>query len=89
MEHGTSIIKTLEGHSDRVSAVSFCGNGKRAVSGSWDNNLILWNVESGEALRTLKGSTDKIEAVSMSSDGRFAVSGSWGKTVKLWNVATG
>jgi WD40 repeat protein len=82
-------VRVFSGHADRVCSISLSADGKLAISGSWDNNLILWNVESGEALRTLKGSTDKIEAVSMSSDGRFAVSGSWGKTVKLWNVATG
>ncbi|MGB6300661.1 MAG: AAA-like domain-containing protein [Rivularia sp. (in: cyanobacteria)] len=39
------IITTLEGHSGAVWDVEFTPDGKNLVSGSEDNNLMLWNLE--------------------------------------------
>jgi WD40 repeat protein len=40
-------LRTLGGHSDRVSGVAVTPDGKRAVSASWDNTLKVWDLESG------------------------------------------
>ena len=48
---------TLEGHTDKVRAVVVLGDGSRALSGSDDKTLRLWDLESGETLRTLEGHT--------------------------------
>jgi len=37
---------TLKGHSDGVTSVSFSPDGKRIVSGSWDNTLKVWDISS-------------------------------------------
>src|SRR3954447_7584624 len=34
---GTALLRTLEGHSASVNGVAVRGDGKRAVSASWDN----------------------------------------------------
>ena len=39
-------IATLEGHSDSVNSVAFNHNGAILASGSWDETIKLWNVES-------------------------------------------
>ncbi len=39
-------IRTLHGHDSRVRSVNFSPNGKTLVSGSWDNTIKLWNVET-------------------------------------------
>ena len=89
MENDANLIRTLSGHTQRVSSVRFCPNGKHAVSGSWDNTLILWDTETGEAIRTFKGHQDKVHAIDVSGDGKFAVSGAGDGKIMLWDLATG
>ena len=43
-------LRTLEGHTRGVSAVSLTPDGRYAVSGSWDYTLREWNLESGQCL---------------------------------------
>jgi len=69
--------------------VSITPDGRRAVSGSGDNTLIVWDLESGEKLKTLEGHTDQVNAVSITPDGRRAVSGSWDKTLIVWDLESG
>lgn len=85
MENDASIIRTLNGHTQRVSSVRFCCDGKRAVSGAWDNTLILWDTETGEAIRTFKGHQDKIHTVDVSGDGKRAISGAGDGKIILWD----
>ena len=82
-------VQTFEGHTKDVRSVSLSADGRRAISGSWDKTLRLWNVDTGECLQTFSGHTDSVRAVSLTPDGRRALSGSWDKTLRLWDVDTG
>ena len=82
-------IRTFNGHSSSVDAVSMSEDGKLAISGSWDNTLILWDVATGRRIRTFSGHSGSVNAVSMSGDGKLVISGSLDKTLILWDVATG
>jgi len=64
-------------------------NGRRAVSGSEDNTLKLWDLESGEELRTLEGHTGFVGVITVTPNGRRAVSGSVDNTLKLWDLESG
>ena len=46
------LLRTLEGHSDRVNGVSVTADGKRAVSASGDKTLKVWELESGACIAT-------------------------------------
>ena len=59
------------------------------VSGSGDNTLKLWDLESGQCLRTFEGHTSAVFSVCVHPDGQWIVSGSWDKTLKLWDLASG
>jgi serine/threonine protein kinase len=80
---------TLSGHTDKVAAVAFSGDGRRALSGSADQTLKLWDLGSGQCVRTLSGHTYWVDAVALSGDGRRALSGSVDKTLKLWDLGSG
>ena len=86
---GTALFRTFQGHSDSVLAVGLSADGRRAVSGSSDAVLKVWDVESGRELRTLHGHADAVTAAELSADGRWAVSASLDRTLKLWDVASG
>jgi len=72
-----------------VWSVSFSPDGKRIVSGSVDDTLKVWDVETGQELLTLKGHSDYVMSVSFSPDGKRIVSGSGDNTLKVWDVETG
>ncbi|MEA5519495.1 hypothetical protein [Limnoraphis robusta] len=62
---------------------------KTIVSGSYDNTIKVWNLETGAEIRTLKGHDDYVFSVSISNDSKTIVSGSSDSTIKVWNLETG
>jgi hypothetical protein len=79
------LLRAFVGHTDAVSAVAVLPDGRRALSGSDDNTLRLWDLETGES-RALEGHTAAVIAVAVLPDGRRALSGSSDWTVILWNL---
>ena len=86
---GGPLLRVLAGHTDWVRAVAVTPDGARAVSGSWDNTVRVWDLATGEALRVLAGHTLPVAAVAVTPDGARAVSGSLDRTVRVWDPATG
>src|SRR6266540_4400360 len=70
-------LRILEGHTDRVMSVAFSSDGKRALSGSQDWTVRLWNVGNGKELCRLKEHTMLVRSVCLSADGSQALSGSY------------
>jgi WD40 repeat protein len=64
-------------------------DGKRVISGSRDNTVKVWNLETGEEQLTLSGHSDWVLAVAVTADGKRVISGSDDNTVKVWNLETG
>jgi WD40 repeat protein/serine/threonine protein kinase len=83
-----TLHRTLIGHTERVTSVAFSPDGKHLASGSWDETLRLWSVESGECLRTFSGNEDWVTSVAFSPDGKYLASGS-SDTLRFWSVNTG
>ena len=79
--------QTLKGHAKTVSCVAFKPKGQIFVSGSYDNNIKLWQLSTGKLLGNLRDK-NRIRCIAISSDGRYIVSGSSDKTIKLWNAKT-
>jgi WD40 repeat protein len=87
----------FKGHTDRVSCIAVLPDG-RIVTGSCDNTLRLWNVQSlditKEPVQTQHsdvlffGHIGAINCVNVLPDGRI-ISGSADTSLKIWNVQTG
>ena len=83
------LINTLTGHTRWVDSVSFSPDGNTLASGSGDDTVRLWNVETGNLINTLTGHTHWARSVSFSPDGNTLASGSGDDTVRLWDISTG
>jgi WD40 repeat protein len=69
--------------------VALSADGKRALTGSGDHTLRLWDVESGKELRTFAGHTHTVWDVAFSPNGKKALSGCSDGTARLWEVDSG
>jgi WD40 repeat protein len=86
---GSSLLRTLTGHTDFVTAVVVTPDGQCAVSGSKDLTLKLWDLASGTARHTMIGHTNFVTAVAVTADRQWALSGSADCTLKLWDLESG
>jgi WD40 repeat protein len=84
-----ALLCTMEGHKDHVWSVSVTPDGRCVVSGSGDNTLRVWNLQSGQCLRTLEGHKHDVKSVSVTPDGRLAVSGGADHALRIWDLERG
>ena len=80
-------LRTLTVHT-AVEALAMTGDGRRALSGSVDKTLRLWDLETGECLHTLTGHTSSIKNVAVMDSDRRALSGDLDGAIKLWDLET-
>ena len=78
--------RKLEGHTQQVHGAVFTPDGKRILSGSYDQTVRLWDVESCKEVCRFSGHTNWVWGVAVSSDGKLGLSGSLDKTVRLWKL---
>jgi len=83
-----SLLGTLSGHAWAVLTVAFSPDGQILATGSDDNTIKLWEVNTGQLICTLVGHSWSVVAVAFSADGETLLSASCDKTVKLWRVST-
>lgn len=73
-----------------VNSVSVSPNGKIVASGSDDNMIRLWDVQSGVALSDpLTGHSLSVSAITFSPDGNILASASSDRTMRLWDLQKG
>jgi RNA polymerase sigma factor (sigma-70 family) len=77
------------GHTRQVYRVVISADGHRALSGSQDRTVRLWDVDTGKELGCFSQHGDEILSVALSPDGQRAVSTSADNTMRLWEVDKG
>lgn len=80
-------LRVLQAHSERVLGVSITADGRHAVTGSNDNTLILWDLQSGECLKTIKPHTDYLKNLDATPDLNMIVTsgGSQDPVIRMWS----
>jgi WD40 repeat protein/serine/threonine protein kinase len=80
----------LQGHTQRVVALDMNSTGEMAVSASFDNTLIRWDMSSFSRIgEPMLGHDFGINTISFSPDDSLIASGSTDSTVRLWDSTTG
>ena len=82
-------LKTLKGHTRELHYVSISADGRRAVSGSHDKTVRIWDLETGRCLSTMEAHAESVNSMSISADGRLALLGSDDGTLLLWDLKKG
>ena len=75
----------LKGHDEGVVSVAFHPNGRWLASGSDDDTVIIWDLQTKEIHRRLKHDDD-VNTVSFSKDGTRLASADANGVVKIWVV---
>lgn len=83
-------IGQLVGHIDAgATGITFSTDGQRAVSGGWDTQAILWDMQTDGIIRRFTNHVGPVGQVQLTPDERFILGGSGDGTNSLWDVATG
>ncbi len=66
--------------------MAFSPDGRRALSGSDDNTVRLWEVDTGRSLRVLEGHSDRVWSVAFGPDGSYAFSAADNGVMRVWDL---
>jgi WD40 repeat protein len=88
--HARPVLLPQVGHSETIFSVAFSPDGRKLASGSADQTILIWDLETGQAQRTLKGQqgVNPVDSVSFSLDGKKLASGSR-DGIKIWDITAG
>ena len=84
-----ALIRTFSGHTDAVSDLVVLPDGSRAISGSWDATLIVWQLQTGRVEHVLRGHWGLINEITLSEDGKHIYSCSDDGTIRQWDPFKG
>ena len=83
-EENPYFVGVLRGHTATVRTVS--GHGNIAISGSYDNTLIVWDVAQMKCLYILSGHTDRIYSTIYDHERKRCISASMDTTIRIWDL---
>lgn len=88
LETATVIIEGQEllGHKSGVNYLTFFPDNLKLATGSDDNQIKVWDVETGAEIRSFDEHSAKINDLAISPDGSFLASASDDNTAKWWNL---
>ena len=86
---GSPLLGTFEGHERFLNCIAVTPDNTRAITGSADRTLSVWDLESGSQMLRLLGHSDAVTDVVVIQNGNQAVSSSKDRTIKIWNLETG
>ncbi len=73
----------------RICSIALTSNGRTAVTASEDNNIRIWDVQTGTCLHVLTGHTAPIVDIKISEATNCVLTISEDCTARIWDLATG
>jgi WD40 repeat protein len=83
-----NIKRTFTETNHQVIFACYNADGKYIVTGGSDNNIIIWNAETGIIYRTLTGLKKRPNAAALSPQNEMLVSAGEDNIITFWNPAT-
>lgn len=80
---------TAGGNASGVSGVSLSSDGSLCAAAGVDNQILIWDANTGERTQALQGHEGIPQAVTFSPDGELVASGSTTAEIILWSVVSG
>lgn len=80
--------RLFNAHTNDVTALAFCPDGRHFVSGGVDDKVLLWDVLKDRPVRTLGEHKGSVQSIAVSPDGRSCVSGGTDNKVRFWRLPT-
>lgn len=87
-ERKQSLVRQFTGHSGVAFSVDISPDGKTIISGGEGEEVILWNIASGEEIARLKGVRGSVRAVAFSDQGDQILAATLDHAVFLWDAKT-
>ena len=82
-----SLALTFAAHANSIDTLIYSPDGKRVATRGGDNNVCLWDANTGEFLNILKGdTTTDVSSIDFLKDGKTLAIASSDGTVRLWNA---
>jgi serine/threonine protein kinase len=82
-------VGILKGHQSWVTTVAFNPRTPTLVSGSLDDTIKVWNLQTGNVMSTLQGHRRGVNEVAISAKGQVLVSCGDDNIVQVWNLTEG
>ncbi|CAM9253028.1 unnamed protein product [Chrysoparadoxa australica] len=80
-------IRTINAHSDPVTAIDFNEEGSEIVSGSYDGLIRIWDTASGQCIRTMFAEGNPaVSFAHFSPNSQFVLAGTLDNTIRLWQI---
>lgn len=86
---GWHCVGELKGHSSWVTTVDFNPRTPTLVSGSLDDTIRVWNLQTGQNMITLDGHSRGVNQVKIGAGGQVLASCGDDDLVKVWNLSDG
>jgi WD40 repeat protein len=80
------LLRTFQGHSDRIVDVALDQQGRRLVTASWDNKANLWDTTTGSLLATVVGHDNRLYAAALAPDGSHLAVGGADRTAHIYKI---
>jgi WD40 repeat protein len=79
-------LRSLEGHTAGITAVTFGPDGKTLATASHDKTVRLWEYATGKLTQTFTGHATYVQAVAFSANGKLIASAGADKKALVWDA---
>ena len=84
-----ALNRSLLGHTGSVWSVVLSPDENTVISGSEDQTIKIWDLQTGRLNQTISEHTATVRSVQVSSDGSLLISGGSDGAIKFWRLPTG
>jgi len=86
-DNSVSKVSESIGKTNRLCSLCFSSDNRFVCTGSYDDDVYVWDIQTGKLTAKLTGHTNTINSVCFSPDGQFICRGSRDGTIRVWDVS--